>query len=102
MTDDLRRNPRVPLDVEVDVEHDGHKYVGRAHDISLGGMFVNLRDAVPFGANVTLRFRIGTSDTPLALPGVVRWRRDDGVGVQFGAFGVRETYAITEWVKRSG
>ena len=33
---------------------------------------------------------------PFALPGVVRWNRDDGMGVQFGLIGARETHAITE------
>jgi hypothetical protein len=33
---------------------------------------------------------------PFALPGVVRWNRDGGMGVQFGLIGARETHAITE------
>ena len=33
------------------------------------------------------------------IPGVVRWTRPDGMGVQFGLLGARETHAITELTK---
>ncbi|MFO0671269.1 MAG: PilZ domain-containing protein [Polyangiaceae bacterium] len=99
---DLRRNPRVALDVEVEVAHGQAISRGRAHDISLGGMFVLAGESPPFGAEVTLRFRIPGDAHELALPGIVRWVRTDGMGIQFLPFGVRETHAITEWVKRSG
>jgi hypothetical protein len=98
VTQDLRRNPRVLLDADVEIVHDGRSSAGRAHDISLGGMFVATTTAASFGSKVTLKFKIGRDE--LALDGVVRWTRDDGMGVQFGTFGVRETYAITEWVKK--
>ena len=100
MTQDLRRNPRVLLDTDVEIMHDGRTFNGRAHDISLGGMFVATPTVVPFGSNVTLKFRIGR-DSELSIAGVVRWTRSDGIGVQFGTFGVRETYAITEHVKKN-
>ncbi len=32
----------------------------------------------------------------LKLPGVVRWVRDGGMGVQFGLLGALETHVITE------
>jgi hypothetical protein len=38
---------------------------------------------------------------PFALPGVIRWMRNGGMGVQFGLLGARETYTITEVVKKS-
>ena len=31
-----------------------------------------------------------------ALPAVVRWVRNGGMGVQFGLLGARETHTITE------
>lgn len=99
---ELRRNPRVSLDVDVEVAHGASRSGGRAHDISLGGMFVQTSASPPFGAEVTVHFRIPGDAQELALPGVVRWVRADGMGVQFLPFGVRETHAITEWVKRSG
>ena len=102
MTQDLRRSPRVLLDVDVEVAQGEATLVGRAHDISLGGMFVTCRTPAGFGAHVTLTFRLPGGDRELVIPGTVRWTRGDGMGVQFGTFGVRETFAITEWVKKHG
>jgi type IV pilus assembly protein PilZ len=102
MTDDLRRTPRVLLDCDVEISHGETKLHGQAHDISVGGMFIRTAEQVPFGAKVDLRFRIPSAPAELTLSGVVRWTRPDGMGIQFGAFGVRETFAITEWVKKHG
>ena len=105
MTQDLRRSPRVLLDVDVEVLQGDARARGRSHDVSLGGMFVAC--AVPpsmsaFGAQVTLRFQVPGAHETLSMNGIVRWKRDDGIGVQFLPFGVRETVAITEWVAKSG
>lgn len=102
MTDDLRRSPRVALDASVDITYGETSFQGEAHDISLGGMFVRTPRVVPFGATVSLRFRVPTTTEQLVITGVVRWTRTDGMGVQFSPFGVRETFAITEWVRRHG
>jgi hypothetical protein len=96
----MRRNPRVLLDVDVEVVQGDTRLVGRAHDISLGGMFVASATPAGFGAHVTVVFRIPGGDREMSIAGTVRWTRGDGMGVQFGTFGVRETYAITEWVKK--
>jgi hypothetical protein len=36
-----------------------------------------------------------------ALPCVVRWTGADGMGVQFGLIGARETHAITEITRQT-
>ena len=38
----------------------------------------------------------------VALPGVVRWVRDGGMGVQFGLLGAVETHIITEIYRKHG
>jgi type IV pilus assembly protein PilZ len=42
---------------------------------------------------------VGTK-ADLRLPGIVRWAKPDGFGVQFGSLGARETHAISELLKR--
>jgi hypothetical protein len=44
-------------------------------------------------------FAASGAEEEFALPGVVRWVRDRGMGVQFGLLGVQETHAITELEK---
>jgi Tfp pilus assembly protein PilZ len=71
-------------------------------DISLGGMFVRTEAPAAFGAELVLHIRLPGAGTETHFPGVVRWTRPDGMGVQFGLLGARETHAITEIVKKAG
>jgi type IV pilus assembly protein PilZ len=95
---DLRRFQRTPIDEDVtfapagaDAAKGAH---GRARDISLGGMFIETKAPLPFGANLSVVIRL--SGETLVLPAVSRWARDSGMGVQFGLLGARETHLITE------
>jgi PilZ domain len=95
---DLRRHLRAPLDVSVDFMGKGsdERFRGRAKDISLGGMFVETAQALPFSSEVTVYMTLPAQKIPFVLPGVVRWTRNGGMGVQFGLIGARETHVITE------
>ena len=58
--------------------------------------------AATFGSEVVVRVRLRTpsgTDQDFDLPGVVRWVRSGGMGVQFGLLGALETHAITEMSK---
>ena len=72
---------------------------GLGKDISLGGMFIETETPAAFGADLTVRMRLRTptnEERDFNLPAVVRWVRNDGMGVQFGLLGALETHAITE------
>ena len=69
---------------------------GLAKDVSVGGMFVETSSPAAFGADVVIHLTLPGSNEPVALPGVVRWVRDGGMGVQFGLLGAVETHLITE------
>jgi uncharacterized protein (TIGR02266 family) len=100
---ELRRFVRTPLDAPVSFSPKGSEnvYGGRAKDISLGGMFIETKNPVPFGGQVTVHARLPQSKEELTLPGVVRWVRPGGMGIQFGNLGAKETHEITEVVRRS-
>ncbi len=95
---ELRRFIRTPVDVPASLTAKGasQPIVGRARDISVGGMFIETTNAVPFGTEVAVRVRLPRSKEELALPGVVRWVRTEGMGIQFGLLGAKETHEITE------
>lgn len=100
---EFRRFTRAPLEqplefVQKNVEGRSR---GLAKDISVGGMFVQTETPVPFGADVVVYVTLPGAGKELRLPGVVRWKRPDGMGVQFGLLGARETHAITEIVKKA-
>ncbi len=78
----------------------GEAREGMAMDISVGGMFVRAANPAPFGAEVVIRTNLPGSSEEHVLPGVVRWTRPDGMGVQFGLLGARETHLITEILRK--
>jgi type IV pilus assembly protein PilZ len=96
-----RRYTRAPIDLPVvfSVKGSGGSGDGIGKDISLGGIFIETETPAAFGAELTVRVRLRTAtdaDRDFDLPGVVRWVRSGGMGVQFGLLGALETHAITE------
>jgi len=66
--------------------------------VSLGGMFIEAAETPAFGTQLTIVTRLGGMDAK--LPGVVRWAKPGGFGVQFGLLGARETHAIALMLKK--
>jgi type IV pilus assembly protein PilZ len=96
---ELRRYERTPVDMPVEFAAKGspERSRGRAGDLSLGGMFVRTASPLAFGTGLVVHLLLPGQKAPFALPGVVRWTRaGEGMGVQFGLLGARETHAITE------
>ena len=99
--EDKRLHPRVIVNTAVSCEvRAGTTFTGLAKDISIGGMFVESTEVVPFGTEVTIVGRFVGTKADLRLPGIVRWAKPDGFGVQFGSLGARETHAISQLLKR--
>jgi len=101
---ELRRYQRAAIDVAVEFVAKGstERTAGRAKDISLGGMFIETATPLPFGAELVVHVTLPRQRAAFALPGVVRWARGtEGMGVQFGLIGARETHAITELTKEA-
>jgi type IV pilus assembly protein PilZ len=92
-----RRYKRAPIDLELEfaAKSSPQRFSGRLLDISVGGMYVQTAKPLPFGAELTVYVTLPGQRAPFALPAVVRWTRRDGMGVQFGLIGARETHAIT-------
>jgi c-di-GMP-binding flagellar brake protein YcgR len=100
---ELRKYQRTQIDEDLTFrDSEGKSHRGRACDISLGGMFIETQSVLPFGAHLTVQIRLkGSSGTEaLDLPAISRWSRTDGMGIQFGNMGARETHIITEVSKR--
>lgn len=93
-----RRYARSPLDCPLSFSVKGRSgaVAGVARDISVGGMFVETDEPAAFGAEVIVHIRLPGATEDAALPGVVRWVRGNGMGVQFGLLGAIETHLITE------
>jgi PilZ domain len=107
---DKRVHPRVTVDTAVSCEVRGGAslesgappapFAGMAKDISIGGMFVESTEILPFGTEITIVGRFPGAKADLKLPAIVRWAKPTGFGVQFGSLGARETHAISELLRR--
>jgi hypothetical protein len=108
--DELRRHPRAPCNVRVDVESEHRRVPARLEDVSLGGAFVVL--AHPQAERSTLRLGFRLLEEVCSVSARVAWRtgtnapawRDRGMGVEFVDLddGVRDVLGrfITEQMRR--
>jgi hypothetical protein len=97
---ELRRHHRVPFTEPVVFARKGSdkRMSGESTDISLGGMFIKTANGEPFGTEIVIHLHVPGEPSAYALPAIVRWTGVDGMGVQFGLLGAKETYTITELV----
>jgi hypothetical protein len=94
-----RRHPRKEVDLPAEVQAgDGPRRAVRLGQMSVGGCFVHTDEPAAFGTAITVHVVLPRTRQPLALGAIVRWTSDQGMGVQFGALGARETYELTEFL----
>jgi Tfp pilus assembly protein PilZ len=100
---DRRGCQRVAINVPVEftVRDSWETASGIGKDISLGGTFIETEAPAPFGASVLVSIRLPSYREEMLLPGIVRWTKEDGMGVQFRLLGARDTRAITEMMRTS-
>ncbi len=98
MVIEQRRYARAPIDCALTffVKGKNEPRTGNGKDIAVGGMFIETAAPAPFGTDVIVHVRLPGASDVVVLPGVVRWVRQGGMGVQFGLLGAIETHLITE------
>jgi hypothetical protein len=93
---------RFHIRLEVTVIHAGVEHAAVSRNVSLGGMFLETDAAasLPFGATVTLRFRIPALKDDTRAEAVIRWKQADGVGVQFTSLRALEVWGLNQLFKQ--
>jgi hypothetical protein len=95
-----RSHARKQVDLETQVTpHGASAFSGVLRDLGVGGAFIESAQEVPYDSALTLTLAVPGEATPLQLPGVARWSKPGGFGVQFGLLGARETHAIARLIK---
>lgn len=94
MSSEKRAHTRFPARVRVVLEHAGVRSEVFSRDLSLGGMFVETALSLPYGTEVVAEVYLPALVRPPRVPCTVRWVIPSGVGLQFGALRVAETWAI--------
>lgn len=95
-----RSHPRVPLTVPALCEpKGGQPFPATSKDISIGGMFLECETVVGFNTEIVVVLRLPEAKQDMRLPGVVRWVKPGGIGVQFGLLGALETHLISQLMR---
>lgn len=96
-----RKHPRKVIDLPVGLVAlpDGERVEAVCHDVSLGGMFILTDAKLAFGSTVRVYVSLPRTEGEAGLEGTVRWVKPDGLGVQFGLLGARETYGLMELLR---
>jgi type IV pilus assembly protein PilZ len=89
----------IHVDVEIVVAPGAPAVKGVCRDLSIGGMYVVTDARVPFGAQVTVLLAVPGTAAAMPVPAVVRWAGPDGLGLQFGLLGAKETHGIAQVLK---
>ncbi len=93
--EEKRSHPRVQVEIGVSCARKaGPPISGTVKDVSMGGMFIESAETVPFGTELSIAATI--TGIELTLPATVRWAKPEGFGVQFGLLGARETHTIAK------
>ena len=100
---DNRRHFRVQVQISASCEREGAApCIVDLLDLSLGGVFVGGTANIPnFGECVVLCCDWPGEPNKVRLPGVVRWVKPGGFGVQFGLLGAKEAHIVTRTVRDS-
>jgi uncharacterized protein (TIGR02266 family) len=88
--------------VAIDVVHEGTVFSAYTRNISLGGVCIDTECALPFGARVSLKFRIPTQTEAVEVDGQVRWLEMEdghvrGIGIRFEGLRARDVWALNKF-----
>ena len=96
-----RYDRRVPIDFA----HEGSSFSAHTRNISLGGVFIETDHTLPFGAKISLRFKVPTQTEMIEVEGQVRWLEMDegrlrGLGVRFEGLRARDVWALNKFFEK--
>ncbi len=104
MAEHFRRiDPRYDRQLSIELSCGGEEQVARSRNLSLGGMYLDGRKALPIGAPVTLRFHIPTQPEAVEVAGDVRWVVNTpgsdqvGIGIRFQGLRARDVWALNRF-----
>lgn len=100
-----RTDRRYERQLPIDVVLDGKTLSTVTHNLSLGGVFVALDHALPFGSKVRLKFRVPTQTEVTEVDGQVRWAEVEdgvvrGVGIRFEGLRARDVWALNKYFEK--
>lgn len=100
MTQNRRSSFRHPVDLTINIAHEGNEYASTLMNLSLGGALLHHEGRLPLGATLNLSFEIPTQEHAVEVQAHVRWASDDALGVQFEALRARDVWSLNKYFER--
>ena len=106
MVEHRRSDRRYDCRLEIDLAYEGAWFGAYTRNISLGGALIETDRTLPFGAKVSLRFRVPTQVEPIEVDGQVRWQESEdgqvkGTGIRFEGLRPRDVWALNEYFEQA-
>lgn len=100
-----RSDRRYDRRVAIDFSYEGSSFTAHTRNISLGGVFIETEQTLPFGARLSLRFKVPTQSELIEVAGQVRWLEMDdgrlrGLGVRFEGLRARDVWALNKFFEK--
>jgi uncharacterized protein (TIGR02266 family) len=100
-----RSDRRYDRQLSIDVEGDGVSFSANTRNLSLGGVFIDTDQRLPFGSKVSLRFTVPTATETIQVEGQVRWIETEegqvrGIGIQFAGLRARDVWALNKFFEK--
>ncbi len=91
-----RKHQRFLYDADIKLETDGEKQVGRAINISGGGILLSTDSALAFGTKVMLHLKLPRIPEVCEISCIVRWTGEKNrVGLQFESLRAKEVWGLS-------
>ncbi len=94
-----RVHERYECELEVTIVYEGGETQAIARNMSLGGMYVLTETQLPYGTEVEVRFRVPALKESTSCGATVRWKTEEGLGLQFGSLRALEVWALNQFFK---
>jgi hypothetical protein len=104
MRNDRRKNLRLPVSLDVVLNHRAQSIVCTVRDISLGGAFIDAEpELLPYAGAVEMSFtRPSDSGECLRLAASIRRVTDSGAAVSFGEIGHQAYFQLVDLITVPG
>ena len=93
---DDRAAKRASIELAIRFRHGDTVVDATARNLSVGGMFIETTAPAPYGTSVVVEVSLPGLTEPSSIPSTVRWTSPQGMGIQFGVMGARETHGLLQ------
>jgi len=94
-----RVHERYEIQLPVVITHEGRQFDAVTHNVSLGGMYLVTTATLPYNARIQMQFRLPALKEQTVCTVTVRWKKPDGIGVQFGSLRALEVWGLNQLFK---